>query len=422
MYLEHLAAILCRLQGVTNTTVAAATGLLEALATVLTAAAGWLPTEMGLEAAEAAVLVMAQLVDRPVPGLRFAATPAPAALLKMLLAPAYTRLRAAVLLVLRPLVLGEEAVAELVVAGEVLPVLLQWMPVASPNEAGLIADLLLTLLAASPARPTELLPAADEVATALMVGLQQCFLRHFNSSPALRNDVIVIFLQLEEHYGQLFTPDMVSEWLLVLCAPDLRPSSLNSRGLQLGCSHVDFELHKVLVLLAQRLCRHEHLRPSLRTGHLLKLLLLYLGPSVRGWTPPQQEELHLQALAVLAHVGPLFVSDMLALRAPAQLLELLASSLAGGRGSLGTTTAALGNSFYGSDNSFATSGLAQRAANAHRPSLNLCLGAIVALLQATNTALAEDFADQVRQATIYLSPRSLSLVFIFLPVCRECGG
>lgn len=403
-YWDQLSALLrpLLLGTVPNTALGVPVALLEALGHIVKAGRSVITSapeytggdHSGLQAAEAAISALAHIADVFASELlKWAETQVPAVLSALAQESGQPpRLRSNALLVLRLLVTTEPAVAQLLVTAGLLMPLLPLIGSASALDANLVVDMLLIIVTKVPANHCLAL-LAGQGAMAMVMALHECFLRHFNSSPSLRNDAIMVLLQLERLQLEHYPPDIIAEWLVALCAPDLRPSAAKSRGWQLGCGHADFELHKMLVLLAQRLSRHAPLRPHLIRGHFLKLLLHYLGPSTRSWTAPQYEELHVQALAVLTQVSSCFVEELAALRAPTQLLQLLATLIAGQTKSPGAIFGSTRNGFGGSLAS--TERSRHTGCGSHGSALRLCLGVVVALLETGSTALSQDFADQV---------------------------
>ena len=398
-YAEPLAAVLQPLQLLQGSAVdgAAARALCDALGSVLgvvyqqAAEQAW-----AAAVAEGVLLAVAGSVD--VAAVSVADTRLASALAATLATPALDRVAGVALSVLEHVVQREPgALAPLLLADDALPLLLGRADTAAVGEATLVVHLALLLLEQAPEAELEL--GVDQ-ARQLLASLGRCFTAHFNAAPELRNDIVLLLLQVEGVVGALFPDELVATLLVALCAADLRPPALRARGFKLGTAHPDFELHKLLVLLVQRLAQRPEHREAVGGSHFLKLLFHYLTASARGWTAPQFEELQLQALATLAQVAPLFARELGTLRGATQLLKMLANVAAtpaasgDARNALMRSSSSLGNSLFNTGNSFATTDPAARAARVHRPALSLCLSAVVALLDLPGAAQAQELADQ----------------------------
>uniref|UniRef100_A0AAZ3RLE8 Cilia- and flagella-associated protein 69 ARM repeats domain-containing protein n=1 Tax=Oncorhynchus tshawytscha TaxID=74940 RepID=A0AAZ3RLE8_ONCTS len=154
--------------------------------------------------------------------------------------------------------------------------------------------------------------------------------RHYDFQ--LRNDLLVITTLIAENPK---SPLIVSKFYLSSIVNNhttLQSHNPLVRNLKLSYNNEDFEMKRLLLNLVVVMSKDLSALQLFKEGHVVLALLHLVKPTAappegqsgpRNWTPVQQEELQLQALATLATVAPLMLDDYMICQGNTCLLLLL---------------------------------------------------------------------------------------------------
>uniref|UniRef100_A0A8B9HTG5 Cilia and flagella associated protein 69 n=1 Tax=Astyanax mexicanus TaxID=7994 RepID=A0A8B9HTG5_ASTMX len=169
--------------------------------------------------------------------------------------------------------------------------------------------------------------------------LKEAFLHHLldgyrHYDQQLRNDLLVIITLIAENpSAPLIESGFAKQLILFVTFPELKSHNPLIRKLKLAFTNEDFEMKKLLLNLVVVLSRDLSAVQLFKESRVMLALMLLVRPSSsdsrpsgkgrRSWTPVQQEELQLQALATLATVAPLMIEEYISCQANVCLLMLL---------------------------------------------------------------------------------------------------
>jgi len=229
--------------------------------------------------------------------------------------------------------------------------------------------------------------------------LQQAFIQlltqgfsHFHRQ--LRNDLLVIASAIAQINPQ--TPfvecGFVKHLTLFATFQEVRSHNAIVKHLKLLQNHEDFELKKLFINILVLLSSDPAVIPILSEGKLLLALFSYVkanettvGP--RDWTVSQFEELQLQAMSALSHLGPLMIEDYMMCQGSTRLLLLLEWCVGS-------------DEFGGSGNSL----LGVGGRGNKRAQMRRCLRLIRSMVSTANENVLQDLSDQgaINQLTTIL--------------------
>ncbi|XP_061112007.1 cilia- and flagella-associated protein 69-like [Conger conger] len=165
--------------------------------------------------------------------------------------------------------------------------------------------------------------------TALKDALQHQFLNAFQQADQqLRNDLLVIITLIADNPNAPLIESGLAK-LLVLFAtfPEIKSHNPLVRNLKLSFNYEDFEMKRLLLNAIVVMSRDISSLQLFKEGQVLSALLLHLNPGERsgvpGWTPVQQGELQLHALATMQSVAPLLLEDYVTCQGNTLLLLLM---------------------------------------------------------------------------------------------------
>ncbi|XP_023831173.1 cilia- and flagella-associated protein 69 isoform X2 [Salvelinus sp. IW2-2015] len=155
--------------------------------------------------------------------------------------------------------------------------------------------------------------------------------RHYDFQ--LRNDLLVITTLIAENpKSPLIESLFAKQLILFVTFPELKSHNPLVRNLKLSYNNEDFEMKRLLLNLVVVMSKDLSALQLFKEGHVVLALLHLVKPTAappegqsgpRNWTPVQQEELQLQALATLATVAPLMLDDYMTCQGNTCLLLLL---------------------------------------------------------------------------------------------------
>ncbi|KAK6324004.1 hypothetical protein J4Q44_G00063430 [Coregonus suidteri] len=155
--------------------------------------------------------------------------------------------------------------------------------------------------------------------------------RHYDLQ--LRNDLLVITTLIAENpKSPLIESLFAKQLILFVTFPELKSHNPLVRNLKLSYNNEDFEMKRLLLNLVVVMSKDLSALQLFKEGHVVLALLHLVKPTAappegqsgpRNWTPVQQEELQLQALATLATVAPLMLDDYMTCQGNTCLLLLL---------------------------------------------------------------------------------------------------
>nr|XP_046217689.1 cilia- and flagella-associated protein 69-like isoform X1 [Oncorhynchus gorbuscha] len=155
--------------------------------------------------------------------------------------------------------------------------------------------------------------------------------RHYDFQ--LRNDLLVITTLIAENpKSPLIESLFAKQLILFVTFPELKSHNPLVRNLKLSYNNEDFEMKRLLLNLVVVMSKDLSALQLFKEGHVVLALLHLVKPTAappegqsgpRNWTPVQQEELQLQALATLATVAPLMLDDYMICQGNTCLLLLL---------------------------------------------------------------------------------------------------
>ncbi|XP_042290926.1 cilia- and flagella-associated protein 69-like isoform X1 [Thunnus maccoyii] len=183
----------------------------------------------------------------------------------------------------------------------------------------------------------------DEVTAQLssiecVVSLKEAFFHQLlngfrHSDFQLRNDLLVITTLIAENPNSLLIESLFAKQLMgFITFPELKSHNPLVRDLKLTYNNEDLKMKKLLLNLlvlmskdiaALQLYKEEQVMLALLTLIKPPAASPERRPGLRHWSSSQQEELQLQALAVLATVAPLMVDEYVLCQGNACLLLLL---------------------------------------------------------------------------------------------------
>ncbi|XP_064836005.1 cilia- and flagella-associated protein 69-like isoform X2 [Oncorhynchus masou masou] len=155
--------------------------------------------------------------------------------------------------------------------------------------------------------------------------------RHYDFQ--LRNDLLVITTLIAENpKSPLIESLFAKQLILFVTFPELKSHNPLVRNLKLSYNNEDFEMKRLLLNLVVVMSKDLSALQLFKEGHVVLALLHLVKPTAappegqsgpHNWTPVQQEELQLQALATLATVAPLMLDDYMICQGNTCLLLLL---------------------------------------------------------------------------------------------------
>ncbi|XP_031441920.1 cilia- and flagella-associated protein 69 [Clupea harengus] len=151
-----------------------------------------------------------------------------------------------------------------------------------------------------------------------------------NYDHQLRNDLLVITTLIAENpKAPLIESGFARQLILFATYPEMKSHNPLTRNLKLTFNNEDFEMKKLLLNIVVVMSQDLSSVQLFREGKVMLALMYLVKPpdtiqsSGRSWTPVQQEELQLQALATLATVAPLMLEEYMTCQANTCLLMLL---------------------------------------------------------------------------------------------------
>ncbi|XP_042362598.1 cilia- and flagella-associated protein 69-like [Plectropomus leopardus] len=149
----------------------------------------------------------------------------------------------------------------------------------------------------------------------------------------LRNDLLVITSLIAENPNSLLIESLFARQLVaVVTFPELKSHHPLVRNLKLSYNQEDLKMKKLLLNLLVLMSKDSAALQLYKEERVMIALLILVRPPVasserrsasRQWSPVQQEELQLQALATLSTIAPLLLDDYMACQGNACLLLLL---------------------------------------------------------------------------------------------------
>ncbi|XP_063040762.1 cilia- and flagella-associated protein 69-like [Engraulis encrasicolus] len=157
-----------------------------------------------------------------------------------------------------------------------------------------------------------------------------------NYDQQLRNDLLVISTLIAENpKAPLIESGFAKQLVHFATFPELKSHNPLSRNLKLTYNNEDFEMKKLLLNAVVVMSQDLSAVQLFREGKVMLALMHLIKPpdttqvhsqaqsSGRNWTPVQQEELQLQALATLATLAPLMLEEYMTCQANTCILMLL---------------------------------------------------------------------------------------------------
>ncbi|XP_048085313.1 cilia- and flagella-associated protein 69-like isoform X2 [Alosa alosa] len=181
-----------------------------------------------------------------------------------------------------------------------------------------------------PQELTEQLSSMDCILCLKEAFLNQLRHGYRNYDQQLRNDLLVITTLIAENpKAPLIESGFAQQLILFATFPEMKSHNPLTRNLKLTFNNEDFEMKKLLLNLVVVMSQDLSSVQLFREGRVMLALMYLVKPpdtaqsSGRGWTPVQQEELQLQALASLTTVAPLMLEEYMTCQANTCLLMLL---------------------------------------------------------------------------------------------------
>ncbi|XP_049890165.1 cilia- and flagella-associated protein 69-like isoform X2 [Epinephelus moara] len=171
-----------------------------------------------------------------------------------------------------------------------------------------------------------------------VISLKEAFIHQLisgfrHSDLQLRNDLLVITTLITENLNSLINESLFAKQLVALVTfPELKSQNPLVRNLKLTYNNEDFQMKKLLLNLlvimskdsaALQLYKEERVTPALLTLVSPPASSSERHSASRQWSPVQQEELQLQALATLSTIAPLMLDDYITCQGNSCLLLLL---------------------------------------------------------------------------------------------------
>ncbi|KAL2080316.1 hypothetical protein ACEWY4_024109 [Coilia grayii] len=151
-----------------------------------------------------------------------------------------------------------------------------------------------------------------------------------NYDQQLRNDLLVITTLIAENpTAPLIESGFARQLVHFATFPEMKRHNPLSRNLKLTFNNEDFEMKKLLLNMVVVMSQDLSAVQLFREGKVMLALMHLIKPpdttqtSARSWTPVQQEELQLQALATLATLAPLMLEEYMTCQANTCILMLL---------------------------------------------------------------------------------------------------
>ncbi|KAK7124128.1 hypothetical protein R3I94_018478 [Phoxinus phoxinus] len=206
--------------------------------------------------------------------------------------------------------------------------------------------------------------------------------RHYDRQ--LRNDLLVLLSLIASNpSAPLIESGFVKHLTLFVTFPELKSHNPLVRNLKLSFNHEDFEMKKLLLNVIVVLSRDLAALQLFKEGRVMLGLMLLIKPrapepgSRCSWTPGQQEELQLQALACLISLAPLMLDDYMTCQGNTLLLLLLDWCLQE-------------DSFSGRGHSFHGSG----GQGGKKAQMRYCVRVLRSVVSLDLEALRQDLCDQ----------------------------
>ncbi|XP_077081312.1 cilia- and flagella-associated protein 69 [Siphateles boraxobius] len=206
--------------------------------------------------------------------------------------------------------------------------------------------------------------------------------RHYDRQ--LRNDLLVLLSLIASNpSAPLIESGFVKHLTLFVTFPELKSHNPLVRNLKLSFNHEDFEMKKLLLNVIVVLSRDLAALQLFKEGRVMLGLMLLIKPrspeprSRCSWTPGQQEELQLQALACLISLAPLMLDDYMTCQGNTLLLLLLDWCLQE-------------DSFSGRGHSFHGSG----GRGGKKAQMRYCVRVLRSVVSLDLEALRQDLCDQ----------------------------
>ncbi|XDV33391.1 hypothetical protein PO909_003815 [Leuciscus waleckii] len=206
--------------------------------------------------------------------------------------------------------------------------------------------------------------------------------RHYDRQ--LRNDLLVLLSLIASNpNAPLIESGFVKHLTLIVTFPELKSHNPLVRNLKLSFNHEDFEMKKLLLNVIVVLSRDLAALQLFKEGRVMLGLMLLIKPrspeprSRCSWTPGQQEELQLQALACLISLAPLMLDDYMTCQGNTLLLLLLDWCLQE-------------DSFSGRGHSFHGSG----GRGGKKAQMRYCIRVLRSVVSLDLEALRQDLCDQ----------------------------
>ncbi|XP_058475446.1 cilia- and flagella-associated protein 69-like isoform X2 [Solea solea] len=149
----------------------------------------------------------------------------------------------------------------------------------------------------------------------------------------LRNDLLVITTLIAENpNSQLLESLFLIELMVFITYPELKSHNPLVRNLKLSYNNEDLKMKKLMLNLLVLMSRDFAALQLYREAQVMRALLVLVKPPAtrrerrsasRHWSPVQQEELQLQALATLSTIAPLILDDYMVCQGNTHLLLLL---------------------------------------------------------------------------------------------------
>ncbi|KAG8004904.1 Cilia-and flagella-associated protein 69 [Nibea albiflora] len=170
-----------------------------------------------------------------------------------------------------------------------------------------------------------------------VTSLKEAFFNQLHSGQQsdlrLANDLLVITTLIAENPNSLLIESSFAKQLVVLVTfPDVKGHNALVRDLKLNFSNEELKMKKLLLNLLVLLSKDVAALQLYKEEKVMVALLTLTKPPAasserrsgsRHWSPAQQEELQLQALATLATVAPLMLEDFMSCQGNSFLLLLL---------------------------------------------------------------------------------------------------
>ncbi|KAM6958962.1 cilia- and flagella-associated protein 69 [Aplochiton taeniatus] len=203
----------------------------------------------------------------------------------------------------------------------------------------------------------------------------------------LRNDLLGITTLVAENPESLLIESLFAKQLILFATfPEVQSHDPLVRNLKLSYNNEDFEMKKLLLNLIVVMSKDPSALSLFKEGRVVLALLLLVKPppsagdgqkAPRHWTPGQEEELQLQALATLATIAPLMLEDYLSCQGSTCLLLLL-------------EWCTERDSYFGQGHSFHATG----GRGGTKAQIRYCVRLLRSLTSQGNGAVSQDLCDQ----------------------------